>query len=94
MPCDMVVTNVVEFLPTSTDTELLRQACESLGIVRYNFNQQTGELTLPAGRDVNEVKRAYSKATVEHAAKKNGWRVEWRRNAQGNEEAKILKRRY
>ena len=96
MPCDMVVTTQTHFLPESTDRDLLDKALSTLGVQawEYNFDSKTGRLVLPRRVDVNQVKRQYAKEVVNRTAQKKGWRISWKQNDQGLDEATVIKRRY
>lgn len=107
MPCNTIVRSKVEFLATSTDLDLLKAGLEALGhsVAKYentltfskygrrgSFNKVTGELVLDRAWDGEKIKRAYSEQVVNSTARKNGWQVEWKTNAAGNREAKVLRR--
>jgi hypothetical protein len=91
MPCYTVSTATVQF-GKNTDAELLRLALGSLGLFadNYVFNRETGELTYRTyAGDLATVKRAYSEQVVNATAKKNGWKVEWKTNQNGNRIAQV-----
>ena len=108
MPCWTVQESKVEFLATSTDTELLAAALEKLGysVARApegmlvfrkdgasgSYDPRTGRLEFPQDSDVNEIKRAYAEQTVESQACKFGWQLEWSTNAAGHRQAVVQRR--
>ena len=108
MPCDSIQRSKVEFLPTSTNLDLLEQALTVLGLyVRRPSGDQsllgswgfydatTGRLELRTRDvDVDMIKRAYSKQAVDQQAKRYGWQLSWARNEDGNEVASVQKRRF
>src|SRR3989454_12384939 len=103
MPCWTVQESKVEFLATSTDTELLAAALERLGYTAArapegmlvfrkggasgSYDPRTGRLELAQGWDVNEIKWAYSEQTAERQARKFGWQLEWSNHAAGHRTA-------
>jgi hypothetical protein len=58
------------------------------------YAKATGKLTSRGYNelDIDEVKRSYSKAVVNSQAKKFGWKIDWKKNAEGFEEATVIKR--
>ncbi len=108
MPCNTIQRSKVEFLATSTDIPLLRDALQSLGytvtgfrnqVLGFrtgneiaSFNKATGQLTLPVSCDVNAIKLAYSAQIVQSQAAKHGWKIAWSTNAQGRREAMVQRR--
>jgi hypothetical protein len=109
MPCWEIIESSVEFLPNTTDVTLLKPALESLGLevkvyagglnLRKGswagyYESKTGKLELPASLNINEVKRQYSKHVVIATARKQGWSLSWSTNDQGNEAARVVKRRF
>lgn len=96
MPCDTIQTSQVQFLPTSTDRDLLDAAMLALGVRpnEYAFDSVTGALTIPRRVNIDQVKRAYSKEVVNRTAAKKGWKISWKQNEEGLDEATVTKRRY
>lgn len=107
MPCDTVQTSKVEWLATSTDTDLLMKGLTALGydvekrgnVIYFSkygrtgtFDKATGKLTLDSSWDGAEIKRAYSEQIVESQASKHGWKISWSTNADGDREAIVMKR--
>lgn len=107
MPCNTIQTSQVEFLAKSTNPELLAEALRALGYTVFinghftqftkgyqtgTYNALTGQLTMPQQWDGNEIKRAYSREIVNSQAKKNGWKVSWSVNENGEQEATVERR--
>lgn len=107
MPCDTIQTSTVEFLATSTDVSLFIAALKAQGyqvstydttvnFYKYGrsgqYESTTGRLQLPEEWDGNEIKQGYAEQVVTSQAKRQGWKLEWTTNNQGNREAKVQKR--
>lgn len=75
-------------------TELRFSHPSGRGIGTYNAT--TGQLTVPDSWDITaeEMKPAYGKQAVIATAKRGGWEVEWKRDADGNEVAEVERRTY
>ena len=58
------------------------------------YVKATGQLTQRGSQaaDINEVKRGYSKQVVELGARKQGWKISWSKNAEGLDEATVVRR--
>lgn len=108
MPCWTIQQSKVEFLASSTDTELLAAALQRIGYGVHRLSEselflakggtsgrydaRTGRLELAPGWDVNEIKRGYSEEVVNSQARKFGWQIQWATNAAGNRQAVIQRR--
>lgn len=87
MPCDSIRTIGVELekcnaqtmLAALTDLKLSPRLAPNGHTIWFGNNEvihcDTGKAELNQWRDIAEIKRAYSKATVFQTAKKNGWQV-------------------
>lgn len=88
MPCDSIRTigvtlekcNPETMLAALTDLKLGPRLAENGKTIWFGNGEvihcDTGEAELSRWREVTEIKRAYSKALVYQAAKKNGWQVQ------------------
>jgi hypothetical protein len=75
---------------------LLRQAFAALGVPEsaWTFNRATGQLNVPRWVNEAQLKQQYSRATVDKAARKNGWQTKWKTNEAGQMEAEVIRRKY
>lgn len=87
MPCDQIRTTTVELAAANLDHlglaleglgYLVERMGDALRLSRGSFSgfYRSGQLQLPPGADVNEVKRAYSREVVKAAGKRMGWKVQ------------------
>lgn len=97
MPCWEVNKITVDW--KGVDVELLRKAADGLGLsmIRTNGSVSIGpvKISLKAGTvrgregEINRVKRAYSRAAVKRATKRQGWTV---KEKEGKRNKLILRR--
>lgn len=86
MPCDTIQTSAVDLSAMGKlSPELLQAALADMGlrpfrqgdILRFGFSEwiniKTGQASLTTTRNVNEIKRAYSRQVVMSQAKRFGW---------------------
>ena len=107
MPCDSIERSKIAFLANTTDVTLLakglakkgfnvRQTTTGLSISRYgkygSYDSRTGRLDIPTSWQVDEFKRAYAREVVDSQAQEFGWEIEWKTNANGEDEATVQRR--
>ena len=91
MPCMSIIRNTVEF-KAGTDLDLMKTALEAEGYLfavtsygiqfshkdsyRMGGTFNDGVFRVNQGTDTDAIKRAYSKAAVNKAAQKFGWKIQ------------------
>lgn len=101
MPCDSISTISIDL--GKVDPGLIQLALREMGLsnitqtgTRVYFGRgeyidtATGQSQLAAGREVAEIKRAYSAQVVQATAKRFGWQI--KQNAQDKYKYQIIKR--